>query len=192
MSKIEQSGGFIFDNAPSKFFGTGIAPANNEIKDIMELIKSLENRGVLLKGTSTKSTSQEGGFLTFHRPLMIAGLLLIKSVLTLLVKRFVTIGLLAGMPSADAAIQKKIYGSGTTALILTISNEEINDIMKIVKSFKESDLLSGAIKNVAKEQKEGFLSMLLGILGASLLRNLLAGQGTIRAGEDIVRAGQDS
>ena len=113
---------------------------------------------------------------------MIAGLLLIKSVLTLLVKRFVTIGLLAGMPAADAAIQKKIYGSGTTALILTISNEEINDIMKIVKSFKESDLLSGAIKNVAKEQKEGFLSMLLGILGASLLRNLLAGQGTIRAG----------
>ena len=54
---------------------------NNEIKYIIKVIKSLENRGILLKGTATKITSQEGGFLNFCRPLMTAGLLLMKSVL---------------------------------------------------------------------------------------------------------------
>ena len=43
-----------------------------------------------------------------------------------------------------------------------------------------------------KNKKEAFLSMLLGTLGASLLRNLLAGKGTGRAGEGIVRAGYGS
>ena len=67
--------------------------------------------------------------------------------------------------------------------------------MKIIKSLEESGLLtkgvSETIKHEAKEQKGGFLGMLLGTLGASLLRNLLAGKGTIRAGEGIIRAGQD-
>ena len=64
--------------------------------------------------------------------------------------------------------------SGFTTLI--ISNEEMNDIMKIVKSLEESGLfikgISETMKNEAKEQKGGFLAMLLGTLGASLLRNL--------------------
>ena len=63
-----------------------------------------------------------------------------------------------------------MFGSGMTTLI--ISNEEMNDIMKIVKSLEESGLLikavGEAIINEAKEQKGGFLSMLLGTLGASL------------------------
>ena len=71
----------------------------------------------------------------------------------------------------------------------------MNDIMNIVKSLEESGLLinnvSKAIRNEAKEQKGGFLSMLLGILGASLLGNLLTDDGTTRAGEDTIRAGQD-
>ena len=86
-----------------------------------------------------------------------------------------------------------MFGSGTTALI--ISNEEINDIMKIVKSLEESGLLikdvSKTIKNKAKEQKGGFLGMLLGTLGASLLGNLLTGKDTIRAGQGTIRAGPD-
>ena len=53
-----------------------------EKKDIMKIIKSLENRGILLKWTSRKVTSQERGFLNFLRPLMTAGLPLMKSVLT--------------------------------------------------------------------------------------------------------------
>ena len=61
-------------------------------------------------------------------------------------------------------------------MTLIIFNEEMNDIIEIVKSFKESGLLI-KIQNEAKEQKGGFLSMLLGTLGASLLGNLLTGKG---------------
>ena len=68
----------------------------------------------------------------------------------------------------------------------------MTDIMKIVQALEDSNiLLKGAtrnIKNETKEQKSGFLSMLLGMLGASLLGNLLSGKGTVRAGEVIVRA----
>ena len=64
---------------------------------------------------------------------------------------------------------------------LIIPNKEMDDIMKIVKSLEQSDLLikdvSGTIKNEAQELKGGFHSMLLGTLGASLLRNLLTGKG---------------
>ena len=69
----------------------------------------------------------------------------------------------------------------------------MKDIIKIVKSLEDSGLLfkgvSETIQNEAKEQKGGFLSMLLGTLGASLLGNILAEKGTNRAGEGIVRAG---
>ena len=72
-----------------------------------------------------------------------------------------------------------MLGSGTTTLI--ISNEEINDVMKIIESLEKSGLLitvvSETIKNEAKEQKEGFLNMLLDTLGINLLWNLLAGKG---------------
>ena len=67
--------------ASKKVSGAGITLTNNEIKDIMTVTKSLENRGTLLKETTRKITSQEG-FLNFLRPLMTAGLLLMKSVLT--------------------------------------------------------------------------------------------------------------
>ena len=60
-------------------------------------------------------------------------------------------------------------------------NEEVDDTIKIVKSFKDSGLLIKSVsktkKNAAKEQKGGFLSMLLGTLGASLLGNLITGKG---------------
>ena len=71
-----------------------------------------------------------------------------------------------------------------TALI--ISNDEMNDILKIVKSLENSGLLlkgvSETIQHEAKEQRGGFLSMLLGTLGASLLGDILSGKGVIRAG----------
>ena len=69
----------------------------------------------------------------------------------------------------------------------------MNDIMKIVQALEDSNILlkgvSQSIKNETKEQKGGFLSILLGTLGASLLGNLLTGRGFVRAGEEIVRAG---
>ena len=99
----------------------------------MKAIKSLENREVLLKKVLEKITRQEGGVLNFLRPLMTDGLPLTKSVLTPLVKNaLLPLGLSAGMSVADVAIQRNIYGSGTASLI--ISNEEMKDIKKIVKS----------------------------------------------------------
>ena len=86
-----------------------------------------------------------------------------------------------------------MFGSGFITLI--ISNEEMNNVIKINESLEESGLLvkgvSERIKNKAKEQKEGFLGMLLGILGASLMGNQLAGKGTITAGEGTIRAGEN-
>ena len=69
---------------------------------------------------------------------------------------------------------------------LIISNEEMNDIMKIIQALEDSDILlkgvTKTIKNETKEQKGGFLSMLLGTLGASLLGNLLTGKGILKTG----------
>ena len=80
------------------------------------------------------------------------------------------------------------------ATILIISNEEIEDIMKIVKFLQDSVLLiksvSETIKNEAKEQRGGFLSILLGTLGASL-GNISTGKGTIRVSEGTIRAGEN-
>ena len=68
---------------------------------------------------------------------------------------------------------------------LIISNEEMTDIMKIIKSLEHADLLiksvSETIENEAKQQKGGFLNMLLGTLGASLLGNLIASKGVKRS-----------
>ena len=87
-----------------------------------------------------------------------------------------------------------MLGSGTTTFI--ISNDEMNDILKIVKSLENSGLLlkgvSETIQHEVKEQRGGFLSMLLGILGASLLGDILSGKGVIRAGEGTIRAGYGS
>ena len=140
-------------------------------------------------------------------PLLKAGLRLIKIVIKPLAKSvLIPLGLTAAAWAADAGIHKKILGSGhnNNNTVLIISNDEMGDIMKIVKSLKNSGLLwkgvTETIQNEVKKEKGGFLSMLLGTLGASLLGNLLTGkgvyragkgkgQGINRAGEGIVRAG---
>ena len=116
---------------------------------------------------------------------MKVAMLLAKNVLT-------PSGLTAAMSAIDGSIQKKIHGSGAK---LIIEQEDMKNIMKIIKVLENSGiLLKGvckAIKNETKEQRGGFLSMLLGTLGASLLDNLLTGgKGIVRAGDGIVRAGE--
>ena len=94
---------------------------------------------------------QKGRFLRFLAPLLKSGLPVLKSV----IKPLGMLGLAAAASATDAAINKKILGSGTTTLI--ISNDEINDILKVVKSLEDSGVLlrgvSETIKNEAKEQK---------------------------------------
>ena len=101
------------------------------------------------------------------------------------------LGLTAAMSAIDGSIQKKIHGSGVK---LIIEQEDMNDIMKIIEALENSGILlkgvTKTIENKTKEQRGGFLGMLLGTLGASLLGNLLTGgKGIMRAGDGIVRAG---
>ena len=133
-----------------------------------------------------------------------------KNVLKPLAKSIsIPLGVTTAASATDAAIHKKMFGSRRPPLDITsyhsnlasrmttliISNDEKNDIMKIIKSLEGSRLLikdvSEIIENEAKEQKGGFFSTLLGALGASLLGNLLTGKVTIKAGEDTIRAGQN-
>ena len=77
----------------------------NEIKEIMKIIRSLENKKILLKGTIIKITNQEGEFFNFLRPLMTAGLPLMKSVLNPLTKMvLIPLGLITAASATDTAI----------------------------------------------------------------------------------------
>ena len=126
------------------------------------------------------------------------GLPLLKSVIKPLAKSvLIPLGLTAAASAADAGIRKKILGSGhNNNATLIISNDEMDDILKIVKSLEDSGVLlkgvSGTSQHEAKEQRGGFLSMLLGTLGASLLGDVLSkglsGRGVIRAGYGSKRA----
>ena len=104
------------------------------------------------------------------------------------------LGLTAAVSAIDGSIQKKIHGSG---IKLIIEEEDMKDIMKIIEALENTGiLLKGVSKtneNETKEQRGGFLSMLLGTLGASLLGNLLTGgKGIMRADDGILRAGSRS
>ena len=145
---------------------------------------------------------QSGGFLgKLLVPLLKTGLPLIKNLITPLAKSvLVPLGFTAAASAADEGIRKKILTSGNTTT-LVISNKDMEDPTKIVKSLEDSGLLlegvTQSVQNEEKEKKGGFLSMLLGTLGASLLGNLLTGKevnkkgkGIHRAGEGIVRAGE--
>ena len=87
--------------------------------------------------------------------------------------------------------KEQIHGSGTTALIT--SNEEMRDIMKIVKSLEESGIsikgISEARKNEAKVHKGGFFSVSSGALAASILGITLVGKKVVRASEGLIREG---
>ena len=162
------------------------------------------NSSVDIKFTKNQLSKmiQSRGFLgKLLGPLLKTGLPLIKNIITPLAKSaFIPLGLTAAASAVDAGIRKKILGSGNTILI--ISNKDMEDLIKIVKYLEDSGLLlkgvTESVQNEVKELKDGFLSRLLGTLGASLLGSLLAGKGIHRAGkvkrihragEGIVRAG---
>ena len=145
---------------------------------------------IKLSKAQIKKLIQSGGFLgkllsKLAGPLMKVALPLAKNVLA-------PLGLTAAMSTIDGSIQKTIHGSGVK---LFIEEEDMKDNMKIIEALENSGILlkgvSKTIENETKEQRGGFLSMLLGTLGASLLGNLLTdGKGIMRAGDGIVRAGE--
>ena len=140
---------------------------------------------------------QSGGFLGRLLGLLIrTGFRLMESVIKPLAKSvLVSLVLTAAASAADAGIHNKILGSGHNTT-LVIVNDEMQDVLKIVKSLEDSAILlkgvSETIKNESKKQRGGFFSMLLSTLGANLLSNMLTGKGLIRAGEGTAKVGYES
>ena len=171
---------------------------NRKVANIRKAFPNHSSTDIKLSKTQLSKMIQSGGFLgKLLGPLLKTGLPLMKSVIKPLAKSvLIPLGLTAAASAADAGIHKKILGSGHNNTTLIISNDEMDDILKIVKSLEDSGvLLKGAsetIQHEAKEQRGGFLSMLLGTLGTSLLGDVLSkglsGSGVIRAGEGTIRA----
>ena len=175
------------NNFPHKLLLT-----NTQASKLCKAFANNSSANIKLSKTELHKIRQSGEFLgRLLGPLLKTGLPLIGNVLKPLAESFlIPLGLTPAASATDAVLHKKMFGYGTT--ILMISNEEMNVIMKIVKSLEEcGSLMKGVgqnIKNEAKDQKGGFLGMLLGILAASLLGNLLTGKWTIRTGEGTIRA----
>ena len=173
-------------NLPHKLLLT-----NRQVANLRKAFSSHTSTDIKLsKAKLTKM--QKGGFLRFLAPLLKSGLPLLKSV----TKPLGVLGLTAAASVTYAAINKKIIGSGIHATLI-IPHDDMQNLLKIVKSLEDSGLLldgiTETVKNEVKEQKDGFLSMLLVTLGASLLGGLLtknlSGRGVIRAGEGTIRVG---
>ena len=136
---------------------------NRQIANIRKAFAKNTLIDIKLSKSQLSKMIQSGGFLDrLLGPLLKSGLPLMKSVIK---------------PLADGGIHKKILGSAHNNSTLIISNDEMDDILKIVKFLEDSGLLlkgvSETTQHEAKEQRGGFLSMLLGTLGASLLGDVL-------------------
>ena len=198
---LRLSSNMIGDNENN--FPDELLLTNRQVANLRKAFANYLSIDVKLSKPQLSKMIQSGGFLgRLLGPLLKTGLRLIKNVIKLLAKSvLIPLGLTAAASAADAGIHKKILGSENMTTLI-ISNDEIEDIIKIVKSLEDSGLLLKGVvetvQNEVKEQKGKCLSMLLGTAGASLLGNLLAGKGINRAGksrginrasESVVRAG---
>ena len=166
---------------------------NRQVANIRKTFTKNTSNDIKLSKTQLSKMIQSGGFSgnllgKLAGPLIKVAMPLAKNVLA-------PLGTSAAMSAINGSIKINMFGSGTTTLI--ISNDEMDDI---VKSLENSGVLlkgvSETIQHEAKQQREGFLSMLLGALGASLLGDILSkglsGKGVIRAGEGTIRSGYGS
>ena len=165
---------------------------NRQVANIRKAFAKNTSTDIKLSKTQLSKMIQSRGFLG-NLLGKLTGLLM-KVAMPLAKNVLAPLGLSAAMSAIDGSIKKKMLGAVTTTLI--ISNDEVDDILKIVKSLEDSNVLlkgvSETIQHEAKEQRGGFLSMLLGTLGASLLGDVLSkglsGKGVIRASEGTIRA----
>ena len=150
---------------------------NGQVENSRKAFANHLSKDIKLSKTQSSKMIQSGGFLgRLLGPLLKTGLPLMKSVIKPLAK---SVRLTAAASAADAGIHKKILGSGhNNNTTLIISNDEMGDILKIVKSLEDSGVLlkgvSETIQHEAKQQRGGFISMLLGTLGASLPGDVLS------------------
>ena len=141
---------------------------NRQVAHIRKAFAKNTSTDIKLSKTQLSKMIQSGGFLgnllgKLAGPLMKVAMTLAKNVLA-------PLGLSAAMSGIDGSIKKKMPGSGTTTLI--ISNDEMDDILKIVKSLENSNvLLKGVSETIQHEQRGGFLNMLLGTLPPHPLTN---------------------
>ena len=189
------SSNMVSNSNDNSNFPHELLSTNRQVANIRKAFANHSSIYIKLSKTQLSKMIQSGGFLgnllgKLAGPLMKVAMPLAKNVLA-------PLGLSAAMSAIDGSIEKKMLGSGTTTLI--ISNDEMDDILKIVKSLENSGVLlkgvSETIQHEAKEQR-GFLGILLGTLGASLLGDVLSkslsGKGVIRAAEGTIRAGYGS
>ena len=119
---------------------------------------------------------QKGGLLRFLAPLSKSGLTLLKSV----IKPLGMLGFTAAASAADAGIHKKILGSCNHTTLI-ISNDDLKDFLKVVKLLENNGILleeiTKTVKNEVKEEKGGFLSILLSAHGSFLVTSMVTGKG---------------
>ena len=176
---------------------------NTQVSKLRKAFANNSLANIKLSKTKLREIGQSG------RPLLKPVLSLIGNVFKPSAKSILIPLELTAASATDPVFHQKMFGFGNTTS--TISSEEMNDIMKIVKSIEEFGLwikgVCETIKSEAKEQKLEFLGKLLDTLGASVLGNSFIGKepiatsqrhgtnmlggGAIRAGEGTIRAGQD-
>ena len=193
---IRLSPSMIGDSNDKTNFPHELLLTNRQVSSIRKAFANNSSINIKFSKAQLSKMIQSGGFLgKLLNTLLKKGLPLIKSVITPLAKSLlIPLGLTAAAAAAaDAGIHKKILGSGSNTTLI-ISIKDMDDLIKIVESLEDSGLLLKGIiesvQNEIKEQKGGFLSMLIGTLGASLLGNLLTGKGVNKKGKGIHRAGE--
>ena len=150
----------IGDSNDENNFRHKLLISNTQVSRLRKAFANNSLANIKSSKTNLYKIGQSGGFLgRLSGPLLKTGLPLIGSVIKPLAKSIlIPLGLTAAASTTDTAIHKKIFRSGFTTL--KISNEEINDIMKIVNSLEESGLLikgvSETIKNETKNKKKDF------------------------------------
>ena len=134
-------------------FSHELLSTNRQVTNLRKASANNSSTDINLSKTQLSQMIQSGGFLgRLLRPLLKTGLQLIKNVIKPLAKSvLIQSGLTVAASPADAGIHKKILGSGT---ILIISNDEMEDTIKIVKSLEDSCLLSKRVKQFKMKQKK--------------------------------------
>ena len=172
---------------------------NTQVSKLRKAFSNNSSANIKLSKSQLHTIGHSGEFLgRLSGPLLKNGLSLTRNVLKTLAKSvLIPLGLTVAASATDATVHKKTFGSGrlrssglpSCNTTLIISNEAMNNIMKIIRSLEESGLLiKDVIETIKIEAKE---QMLLDTFDASLLGNLLTGKGTVGAGEGTVRVVQD-